>query len=167
MYNIYVQEFSSLLLRHLAFHRWILPSFSHRIPPRNWQINPKITSCMERVLIQPPRNTFFFFFFFFFLSIRDWSNVKPSVCHSFKGKLITLKQNARGWRIIDFLVVPCRHFRARGLSLRSPLISSFGMLYWIFFFVFFFFFNSVRSISNIYLRSLSYVYDFLKTKGKL
>lgn len=87
-----------------------------------------------------PTKHILFFFFFFFPSIRDWSNVKPSVCHSFKGKLITLKQNARGWRIIDFLVVPCRHFRARGLSLRSPLISSFGMLYWIFYFVFFFFF---------------------------
>lgn len=66
---------------------------------------------MKRVLFNP-RNTFFFPFFpfpFFFPSIRDWSNVKPSICHSFKGKLITLKQNARGWRIIDFLVVPCRH----------------------------------------------------------
>lgn len=83
-----------------------------------------------------PTKHILFFFFPFFPSIRDWSNVKPSVCHSFKGKLITLKQNARGWRIIDFLVVPCRHFRARGLSLRSALISSFGMLYWIFYFVF-------------------------------
>lgn len=165
MYNIYV--LFSLLLCHLAFHRWILPSFSHRIPPRNWQINPKITSCMERVLIQPPRNTFFFFFFFF--SFNPWLVQRQTERLSFVQRKVNYVETKCA-RLANYWFPRCSVSslpRSRiVIALSLDFFVRYALLDFLFRF-FFFFFNFVRSISNIYLRSLSYVYDFLKTKGKL